>query len=87
MISELEGKLNKKTIYQVNYDEQELILNIIVSASQSIRNFDQEVIEKSGILQGENRQKGVTIQEESKNQVHRIEEKLPITKSFVNNYN
>ena len=83
MISELESKLNKKTIYQVNYDEEELIINIIVSASQNIRSFDQEVIEKSGVLQGEDRQKGVTVQEESKYQVHRIEEKLPITKSFV----
>ncbi len=84
MISELEDKLNKKTIYQVTYDEQELIYNIIVSASQRIKNFEQEVIERSGVLQGENRQKGVIISEEMpKYQVHKIEEKLPITKSFV----
>lgn len=84
MISELEDKLNKKTIYQVSYNEQELIYNIIVSASQSIKSFDQEVIEKSGILHGENRQKGVTVSEElPEYQVHKIEEKLPITKSFV----
>ena len=84
MILELEEKLNKKTVYQIKYDEQDLINNIICSASQNIRNFDQEVIEKNGILQGENRQKGVTIQEDpSKNQIHKIEEKLPITKSFV----
>lgn len=84
MISELEDKLNKKTIYQVCYDEKDLIYNIIVSASQSIKSFDQEVIEKSGILQGDDRQKGVTIQEESsKYHIHKIEEKLPITKSFV----
>lgn len=84
MIAELEDKLNKKTIYQVNYNEQELIYNIIVSASQNIKRFEQEVFEKSGILQGDNRQKGVVINEEkAKYQVHKIEEKIPITKSFV----
>lgn len=82
MISELETRLNQKTIYQVIYNEKELIMNTIIAAAQSIKNSEQNVIEKNGILQGDNRQKGVMLQEGT-SKIHKIEEKVPITKSFV----
>ena len=84
MITELEKMLNKKTIYQVTYNEKELVNNIVATASNVIRSLDQEVYEKSGILQGANRQKGIIVEEEEKEQrKHIIERKMPMTKSFV----
>lgn len=84
MITELEKMLNKKTIYQVTYNEKELVNNIVATASNVIRSLDQEVYEKSGILQGTNRQKGIIVEEEEKEQrKHIIERKMPMTKSFV----
>lgn len=84
MIKELEEKLNKKTIYQIKYDEDELIYNIIVNAEQRIRTEQQEVLEKTGVLDSTNRDKGVVIQEDRKQSViHKFDERIPITKSFV----
>ncbi len=84
MIAYIEKQLAKKTIYQIHYDEQELIYNSMMSALQSIKSLDQEVIEKTGILQGDNRQKGVTIEENpGEKQTYKMEEKTSMTKSFV----
>ena len=56
----------------------------MMSALQSIKSLDQEVIEKTGILQGDNRQKGVTIEENpGEKQTYKMEEKTSMTKSFV----
>lgn len=84
MINELKEKLSKKTIYKITYDEEELLYDIIVEVGQKIKNFEQEFTEKTGVLDGSNRDKGVIINEIKKQEdKFKIEEKFSNTKSFV----
>lgn len=84
MLNELKEKLSKKTIYKIAYNEDELIYNIIVEVGHKIKNYDKEFTEKTGVLDGSNRDKGVIINEIKKQEdKFKIKEKISNTKSFV----
>ena len=84
MMKDIEEKLNRRTVYQVKYDENELINDILMEADIKIKSKDLEVVEKTGIVDSSNREKGFTIKEAKGAEVrYKLEEKTINIRSFV----
>lgn len=75
LLIELEKRLNKKTIYEIKYNEEVLIQNCIDEANEKITNKELIITERTGQMNASIRKNGFEVVEQKGNE-HEYEVKL-----------
>ena len=84
LLLELEEKLNKKTVYEVKYTEEELVNNCILEVRNYITNDEFIVTERSGTMDASSRTKGFKVIEQKGNeQEYKLQTKNTLNRDFV----